>query len=150
MMAKRAPPPAPTPAKASVLWLQGLGSGALLAFATPSFILLGVLLAPALASYAADTEAGKGMTRAVALACLAGALSPAWHLWMAHDRMEVAVALLCDPFTLAIAWGAGASAWALSQVLPAVLKNVWDLREVARAHAIEAELKRLREEWHVD
>lgn len=147
MMAKSG---APVRAKGSLLWLQGLVCGAILTFAPASAVMLGVLLAPAFLCLAADTEPGRGVTRAVTLACMAGALSPIWHLWMAHDSMEAAVVLLCDPMSLTMAWGAGACAWALCQVVPVLLQAVWNMRETIRAHAIEAELKRLREEWFIE
>jgi hypothetical protein len=141
---------APAQAKGSMLWLQGLVCGALLAFAPATALLLVVLLAPALACLATDTEPGRGMTRAVALACVAGALPPVWHLWMAHDTMEMALALLLQPLTLCLAWGAGACSWALCQVLPVLLQSLWNVRETVRARAIKTELKRLKDEWHLD
>jgi len=143
--------PATSPrAKASVLWLQGLGCGALLAFAPALAVLLVVLMAPASACLAADLQQGRGTTRSVAIACGAGALAPAWRLWLAGDRMESVFVLLSDPLTLAFAWGGGACAWALCQVIPAVLQSVWSVRETTRAHRIEAEMARLREEWHLE
>ncbi len=141
---------APARSKGSAIWLQGAACGALFAFAPATALLLGVMLAPALACLAADTEPGRGMTRAVAIACMAGALAPTWHLWMAHDQIAVAIALLCDPLSLTLAWGGGACAWALCQVLPAVLQGVWNVRESVRGYAIEAELKRLRDDWHLE
>jgi hypothetical protein len=135
--------------KGPVLWLQGLACGALLAFAAPTLLMMTVFGAPALACFAADTEPGRGMTRAVAVSCGAGALSPLWHLWMAHDRMEVALASVGDLWSLTLAWGGGACAWALCQILPAMLQSFWNLRESLRARAIEEELKQLRDEWHV-
>ena len=140
----------PVRAKASLFWLQGLVCGAILTFAPATAVLLAVLLAPALACLAADTEPGRGTTRAVTLACMAGGLSPVWHLWMAHDSMEVAIQLLCDPLSLTMAWGAGASAWSLCQILPVFLQAMWHMRETIRAKAIRAELKRLQEEWFLE
>jgi hypothetical protein len=132
------------------MWLQGLACGALLAFAPAMALLLGVLLAPAIACFAADMEQGRGATRSVAIACVAGALSPAWHLWLAGNAFGVAITLLCDPLTLVLAWGAGACAWALCQVVPALLQSLWSVRETLRTHKIEAEMKRIREEWHLE
>lgn len=142
--------PAPARAKGSLLWLQGLVCGAVLAFAPATALLLGVLLAPAFATMAADTEPGRGTTRAVALACTAGALPPAWHLWMAHGGIDVALALLCLPLTVVLAWGGGACAWALCQVLPVIVQSAWNVKEGVRAHAIRAELERLKENWHLE
>jgi hypothetical protein len=132
------------------MWLQGLGCGALLAFAPAQAILLTVLLAPALASFAADLDKGRGSTRSVAIACAAGALAPCWHLWLGGNRVEVMFLLLSDPLTVVLAWGGGACAWALCQVVPAVVQSMWAVRETMRAHRIQAEMKQLREEWHLD
>jgi hypothetical protein len=140
----------PVRRKASLLWLEGLVCGAILAFAPATAVLVGVLLAPAVASFAVDTEPGHGTTRAVTLACMAGALSPVWHLWLAHDSMEMAVMLLCDPLSLTLAWGGGACAWSLCQILPVFLQAIWQVRETIRAKAIQAELKRLKEDWFLD
>jgi hypothetical protein len=51
---------------------------------------------------------------------------------------------------LGLAWGAGATAWALCQILAVLLRVVWDVREAARARAIEAELKASAAEWDLD
>ena len=141
---------APVRTKGSLLWLQGLVCGAILTFAPATAVLVCVLLAPALACLAADTEPGRGTTRAVTLACMAGGLAPVWHLWMAHDSMEVAIQLLCDPLSLTMAWGAGACSWALCQILPVFLQAIWHVRETMRSHAIQAELERLKEDWFID
>jgi hypothetical protein len=145
-----ADPATPPRAKASMMWLQGLACGALLAFAPGMAVLLAVLLAPAIAAFAADMEPGRGTTRSVAVACAAGAVSPAWRLWPAGGRMESVLVLLSDPLTIVLAWGSGACAWALCQVAPAILQSVWSVRETVRAHRIEAEMKQIREEWHLE
>jgi len=145
-----ASPKSPAGAKGSAMWLQGLACGALLAFAPGMALLLGVLFAPVFASLATDREKGHGVTRSVAIACAAGALSPAWHLWLAENQISAALVLLSDPLSLTLAWGGGACAWSLCQVVPAILQNVWAVREAVRAHKIEAEMKQLRENWHLD
>ncbi len=132
------------------MWLQGVACGALLAFAPAMALLLAVLMAPAMATLAADMEKSRGTTRSVAIACAAGALAPAWHLWLTHDEFGVALALLSDPLTLLLAWGSGACAWSLCQVVPALLQSVWSVREAVRAQRIEAEMKQIRDEWHLD
>jgi hypothetical protein len=138
------------PARRTPTWWQGLIAGVLLTFAPGMALLLTALLAPALATLAVDTEEELGMTRSVALACAAASLSPVWHLWSAGNTFGAAFALLADPVTLGLAWGCGASAWALCQVVPAVVENIWKAREALRAHAIEKEMAALREEWHLE
>ena len=133
-------------AKGSLLWIQGLACGTLLTFATPTALVLATLLAPAIACYLGEKTSGSS-ARAVTLCCAAASLSPLWHLWMLNDSMDAALDALSNPVTLIVAWGAGACAWALCQVVPVVLRTAWDAREMARARAIEDELARTREEW---
>ena len=133
--------------RGSFLWVQGLACGLLLTFAAPMVLLLGVLAAPAIACALAGTGPGRGLARAVTLACAGASLHPAWHLWLSGGSWARALSSLADPLAILMAWGAGASAWALCQVLPVILQGVWDMREAARARAIEAELARFREDW---
>ena len=102
------------------MWVQGLACGALLTFATPTALMLVALLAPAIACALGEKGGTSGATRGVALCCAAAALAPLWHLWMLDDRMDVALDALSDPLTLVLAWGAGACAWALCQVVPVI------------------------------
>ena len=134
-------------AKGSMLWIQGLACGALLTFATPTALVLATLLAPAFACTLGEKRAAQGSGRAVALCCAAASLSPVWRLWMLNDSMDAALDLLSNPFILVPAWGAGACAWALCQVMPVILRTIWDAQETARARAIQSELARTREEW---
>ena len=132
------------------LWIQGAVCGAALTFAAPSALLMGVLLAPAVLCAVAEAGPQRGMVRAVTLCGLAACVNAMWRLWMAGGRMDAAVALMCDPATLILAWGVGACAWAACQVLPVIVRTVWDLREAARARSIETELARCREEWDLE
>ena len=133
--------------KGSLVWAQGMVCGALLAFATPTALVLGVLLAPALACFVGERAQGRTMARGVALCCGAATVSPLWHLWHGGNSVGAALELLSDPLCLVLAWGAGACAWALCQVLPVVVRTTWEMRMAARAKAIEAELVACREEW---
>ena len=155
-MTARAPAAAPPDTAAaagkprgSVIWIQGLACGALLTFAAPTALLLAILFAPAAICLLAET-AKTGLTRAVALGCATTALRPAWHLWVAGDRMDQALAALSDPNTIVLAWGAGACAWALCQVLPVILARGWEAREAVRGRALEAEIKEYEAIWNMD
>ncbi len=136
-----------TARSAPFTWLQGLVCGALLTFATPASLLLAALFAPAVIAFLADTEKGRPVARSVAVSCIAPALAPMWHLWMAGETMEAALALLSDPATISIAWLVGASGWALCQVLPVILRTLSEFRESARAKLLRAELQTQTEEW---
>ena len=61
--------------------------------------------------------------------------------------MDAALDALSNPLTLVTAWGAGACAWALCQVVPVILRTAWDASEAARARILQNELTRTREEW---
>ena len=148
-MPAAAPAPNARAAKGSLLWMQGLACGALLTFAAPTALVLATLLAPALACLLGERAAPRTAARAVTLCCAAAALAPLWHLWMRNDRMDAALDTLSNPLTLVIAWGAGACAWALCQVVPVVVCTAWDARAAARARTLEAELTRTREEWEL-
>ena len=133
-----------------MLWVQGLACGALLTFAAPMALLAGVLLAPAIACALAEQTGMRGVTRAMALCCGAAALAPAWHLLMAGDTMGMALAMLSEPLTVVIAWGAGACAWAACQVVPVLVRTGWEAREAARARGIAARLTQVGEEWDLE
>ena len=64
----------------SLLWLQSSRLRAVLTFATPTALLLGVMLAPSVLALALDRAPGRPVARAVAMAGLAFALSPLWRL----------------------------------------------------------------------
>ena len=139
--------PSQPAAKGSILWIQGLACGALLTFAAPTALLLATLLAPAIACALGERTTAGSSTRAVALCCVATALSPVWHLWMHGDAMDAALDALANPLILVTAWGAGACAWALCQVVPVILRTAWDAKEAARVRVMQAELARTRQDW---
>ena len=133
--------------RGATVWVQGLACGALLTFATPTALLLGILLAPAILCILASPGAERGVFRAVASSCAAASLAPVWRLWMNGGHMDEVAAILASPSILCAAWGAGAAAWAMCQVLPVIIKTAWDIREANKAKTIEAELAQLNEEW---
>ncbi len=147
MAAATRPQPAGPAAKGSILWIQGLACGALLTFAAPTVLLLATLLGPAIACALGEKNTPGSSTRAVALCCAAAALSPVWHLWLHGDSMDAALNAVANPLVLVTAWGAGACAWALCQVVPVVLRTAWDASEAARARVMQAELARTRQDW---
>ncbi len=150
MTGQASPAASAKPARGSTLWIQGLACGALLTFAAPTALLLGVLLLPALACVLAERGAGQSVARPVALCCGAACLHPLWRLWSQGETIDTAVATLADPKALLLAWGAGACAWALCQVTPVVVRTVWEAREAANARAITIELEQLQAEWDLD
>jgi hypothetical protein len=134
----------------SHLWLQGLVCGAVLAFATPVAVLVGVMLMPALAASLLDARPGRPVARAVGLAGAAFTVAPLWHLIQGGGGVPAALDVLADPAVLAPAWLAGACGWALCELLPVLLRGVASLNAHARLAALDAEEKALREAWDLE
>ena len=134
----------------SAIWIQGLACGALLTFATPTAVLLATLLAPAIVCLLANPGCERGLLRAVVSSCMAGSLGPLWHLWLGGGHMDDVVAILASPATLCLAWGGGASAWALCQILPVIVHTACEARESTRAKSIQIELDELTNEWSLN
>jgi hypothetical protein len=131
-------------------WLQGLGCGALIAFAPGFALLLTVLLAPACSGLLLDRRPGRPIARAVLLAGAAFTLAPAWHLFQSGENIAAATDLLLEPTVLTPAWLAGACGWALCETLPVLLRVAADVRATARIAALQAEARALREAWDLE
>ena len=132
---------------ASLFWLQGLVCGAVLTFATPTALVLGVVLAPSVLALALDREPGRPVARAVAMAEMAFTLGPLWRLWVGGHSMNVARDLLLDPATICPAWLAAACSWACCELFPVGLRVLADMRAARRRAVLTAEEAALRAEW---
>jgi len=130
-----------------VIWLQGLLCGALATLATPTAVLLAVLLAPALAALAMDRVPGRPVARSVALCSLAGCVAPVRTLWAAGHTLSTAAALLAYLQPIGIAWTAGAFGWLLAELSPIAVRAVLEALGRARAAKLRAVRTRLVDEW---
>lgn len=132
-------------------WIGGAACGALLTLA-PAMLLLGVVLfLPSLISLIAERDAARRVSRAVALCNLAAALAPLWQAGRAvlagTPALDAALDHLGAGLTLPVCWLAGATGWALCEILPVLLAALaaWQAsRAIAR---IDAELAALQDEW---
>src|SRR5215813_13599517 len=106
------------PRQHSLVWLQGLLCGALVTVATPTALLLGVLLGPALLAMLLDREPGRPTGRSVTLFAMAASVAPLKTLWIAGHTMAAATALLGDLPVIATTWSAAAAGWLLAQLMP--------------------------------
>jgi hypothetical protein len=131
-------------------WLQGLACGALLTFAPAFALLLGVLLAPALVGVLLDRRPGRPVARAVFLAGAAFTLAPAWRLFEGGQSLNAAMDLLQELRVLVPAWFAGASGWAMCEILPMLLRVASDTRAASRIAALKTEAKALRDAWDLE
>lgn len=133
--------------RGSGLWLQGMVCGATLTFATPTAMLIGVLLAPGVVALVLEGGAARPISRAVLLSGATFVFAPEWHLVGAGHNMAAALALLQDPAVLLPAWLAGAVGWALCELLPVAYQAMGEVRARGRLAALAAEEKTLREAW---
>src|SRR6185312_14416383 len=84
----------------SMLWLQGLLCGVLAALATPTALVLGVLLGPGLLALLLDRAPGRPSARAMLVFGLSATVFPLMALWKAGHTMEAASLLASDPGTV--------------------------------------------------
>jgi hypothetical protein len=95
---KAAPTPGtkPQPRQHSLVWLQGLLCGAMATLATPTALLMGVLLGPALLAILLDHEPGRPRARSIALCSMAASIDPLRTLWTVGHTIATAMALLSN------------------------------------------------------
>jgi hypothetical protein len=140
----------PPPRQRSLVWLQGLLCGALATLATPTALLLAVLLGPALLAMLLDREPGKPTGRSVALFAMAASVDPLKTLWLAGHTLATATALLSNLKVLGSAWIASAAGWLLAQLLPIAVRTVLDALSIARSARLRAERAKLVEAWGLE
>lgn len=131
----------------SLVWLQGLLCGAMAALATPTALLLAVLLGPALLAILLDHEPGRPRARSIALCSLAAAIDPLRTLWTAGHTIATATALLSNVRVVGMAWSAAAAGWLLAEIIPIGVRAALDGVSVARASRLNTERARLIEIW---
>jgi hypothetical protein len=129
------------------LWLQGLGCGLLLTLATPTAVLAGVLLAPALLAAALDRAPGRPVARPLLLIGLAGAARPLATLWWMGHHMATAWDLLSDPAVMAAAWGGQALLWLAMELGPLFAMLAAEAAVAARAAHLRASRRHYEEQW---
>jgi hypothetical protein len=130
-----------------MIWLQGLLCGALATLATPTALLLAVLLGPALLALLLDRQPGRPKGRSVALCAMAAAVNPLRILWTSGHTIAVATTILTNPRVLGIAWSAAAAGWLLAEIAPIGVRAVQEALLMSRAARLRAARARLVEEW---
>jgi hypothetical protein len=151
-MARRKAPQNPTtaPRQHSLIWLQGLLCGAMATLATPTALLLGVLLGPALLAVVLDHQPGRPRARSIALCGMAAAVSPLQILWTTGHTIATATALLGNLRIVGMAWSAAAAGWLLAEITPIAVRAALEGLGIARAARLRAERAKLVETWGLE
>jgi acyl-CoA synthetase (AMP-forming)/AMP-acid ligase II len=128
-------------------WAFGLGTGIALGVALPTGLLLLVGLLPAAAAFASDTHPDKTTARPVLCLNLAGLLPALKALWLGGHDLRALAALLGDPWTLVLAYGAAAFGFALARTIPYGVLLVLETRAAATMKLLAERQEALREAW---
>jgi hypothetical protein len=131
----------------SLIWVQGLVCGALVAVATPLALMLAVLLAPAAAAALFDHQPGRPSVRAVLLCGISACVGPLRRLWLGEHTIAASLGILGGPGVIALAWSAAAGGWILAELAPLGLSLVLEAASRAQAVRLRARRERLLEEW---
>ena len=118
--------------------------------ATPTTLLLTILLAPTLVALLLDRKAGRPTARSVALANMAASVAPLHGLWAAGHTMSAALGLVSDYSVIAIAWSAAAGGGLLAELAPVTVRAALDGMSTARATRLQAERARLSAAWGLE
>jgi hypothetical protein len=144
------PAMARTPRRHSLVWLQGLGCGAVVALVPAMALLLGVLLLPGVLAVLYDRQGGRPVARTVLLCGTAAAVAPILTLWSAGNTMDACVALLGDLRVVGTAWSAAAAGWILAELAPVAVLVVLETITQTRTARLRAERDRLAADWGFD
>ena len=115
--------------------------------ATPTALLLGVLLGPALLAILLDHEPGRPRARSIALCSMAASIDPLRTLWTVGHTIATAMALLSNIRVVGLAWSAAAAGWLLAEIIPIGVRAALEGLSVARASRLNAERAKLVETW---
>lgn len=134
----------------SLVWVQGLACGALVALAPAVAVLLGVLLLPGLAALWLDHRPGRPLARSILLCGAAACITPVRDLWSAGQSVDASLSLLSDIGSIGTAWSAAAAGWLLAELLPVVVRVGLEASSLARMAQLRSARAKVVEEWGDD
>ena len=143
-------PVATPPRQHSFIWLQGLLCGAVITLATPTALVLGVLLCPAFVALLLDSQPGRPKGRCVALFAMAASVDPLRTLWASGHSMAMASSLATNLHVVGVAWSAAAGGWLLAEAAPILIRAVLEAVMISRGARLRAARAHLVAEWGLD
>ncbi len=133
----------------SLVWVQGLICGGLVAWLPATATLGAILLAPGLIAYIADRSPSRAVGRAV---CLFGAVMASHSLlalWHAGNSMAASLGMAGDMRRVASAWAIQAAGWLLVELAPVLTRLVLDAKAQARIATLRRQRVVLEDEWNL-
>jgi hypothetical protein len=131
----------------SLIWVQGLACGALVALTPSLAFMVAILLGPGIAAVMLDREPGKPIGRAVLLSGLAACVTPVRMLWASGRGIDAGMAIAQDIGVVGTAWSAAAGGWLLAELAPVFVRVVLEATSMTRAAQLRSSRERLIEEW---
>jgi hypothetical protein len=138
------------PPKRSWLWLQGLCCGAVVCLATPTALLLGVLLLPGLVAFKLDREIVNPVSRAVLFGGGALSVATVQELWLRGHTMAISLELLEAPGVIAWAWAGACAGWLLREGTWLALGLTAEITASRQTGKLTAERVSLQSEWNAE
>jgi hypothetical protein len=130
-----------------MLLVVGLGCGGVIAMAPDITAAALVLQIPGVLAWLVDPTSGKAIGRTILLFQAAASVHPIVSIWFQCDGLGACVAMVAERRTLLTVLLAVAGGFALTQVLPLILKLLDDARMKIRRAGLIAEREKLVEEW---
>ena len=130
-------------------WFVGLLFGAAAAVATPSALVVGVFLAPAILLFVLDATPGKQIGWPIMTIAGATLVRPLSELWLAGHVMAAALDIAADPRSVAPAWGLQAAGWLAIEAAPALIRLGFEGAARRRSAALRRARARIEAEWGI-
>jgi hypothetical protein len=156
-----AKPPARTPAKTSAKPVARHRRGPGGAAVTLSIVIVTVMavaalplcllfvggMLPTVVAAIVDHHSRRYLARTVAATNLVGVLPPALQMWEAGIAFSSLQAVIANPYTWLLMYGAAGVGWLLYFGMPPLVRVLVDLRSEEAKQRLEARAKMLVEEW---
>ncbi len=131
------------------VWLQGLACGAVVTLATPSAVLIALLLAPSIGAHLLEREPGRPTARVALLCGAAMTVLPVVALWQAGVGVGGAVSAASDTAVLAGCWAAQGAGWLMAHLAPVLVRLALDAHALANTARLRAERAKYEAEWGI-
>ncbi|WP_158745869.1 hypothetical protein [Acidisphaera sp. L21] len=146
-MAKASASATPAVPRRSWFWLQGVICGVAVAVVPGTALMIGVLMAPAFATYAMEQGKTRPLARGMMLRGAACTFMPLRVLWEHGGSLDASLDLLSDPGRPLLAWTACGAGWLAGQLADILTRLALDARSARALRQLTQERDKLIVEW---